>query len=77
MQILKTLLTNVHSRIRICEHCGNPDFYGIGRWKRAAITLTQVLTLSSFPPPRGASSAKAFGVMEEREGGRWDDDADC
>ena len=70
MQILKTLLTNVHSRIRICEHCGNPDFYGIGRWKRAAITLTQVLTLSSFPPPRGASSAKAGwvgGAMEERE----------
>ena len=32
MQILKTLLTNLHSRIRICDHSGNPYFYGIGRW---------------------------------------------
>ena len=33
MRVLETLSTNLHSRIRICEHCGNPDFYGIGRRK--------------------------------------------
>ena len=49
MRILKTLLTNLHSRIHICEYCGNPDFYGIGRWLSVAAgcEVTQPVVLSN------------------------------
>ena len=57
MQILKTLLTNLHFRIHICEHWGNLDFYGIGRWSVwQIIHLIEVLKIGiilHFPRASG------------------------